>query len=106
MATQAMFRETHTGAEDVEGFVNHPRSIFGVEVGLLLREEGPNRHRVALRSKGQVDVSRIAREFGGGGHRNAAGATMEGTAEEIRRTLYGRVEEALDEELLQGRQVV
>lgn len=101
LVTQAMLRETHTGVEDVEGFANHPRSVFGVEVGLLVREEAPGRYRVALRSKGRVDVSAIAREFGGGGHRNAAGATIEGTAEEIRRTLYDRVELALDEELLQ-----
>jgi phosphoesterase RecJ-like protein len=105
LVTQAMFRETQTGVEDVDGFVNHPRSIFGVEVGLLLREEAPARYRVALRSKGRVDVSRIAREFGGGGHRNAAGATIEGTPDAIRRGIYDRVEEALDEDLLQRRQV-
>ncbi|MBI5014587.1 MAG: bifunctional oligoribonuclease/PAP phosphatase NrnA [Deltaproteobacteria bacterium] len=102
LVTQAMFRETHTGVEDVDGFVNHPRSILGVEVGILLREEGPARYRVALRSKGRVDVSRIAREFGGGGHRNAAGATIDGTPEAIRRLVYARVEEACDEELLRG----
>lgn len=96
--THAMFHETNTGAEDVEGFVNHPRSVSGVEVGLLLREEGPDRHRVALRSKGTVDVSLIAREFGGGGHRNAAGATISGTAIEIRNMLFHRVERALDGE--------
>ncbi|MBE0617145.1 MAG: bifunctional oligoribonuclease/PAP phosphatase NrnA, partial [Proteobacteria bacterium] len=37
----AMLRETHTGVEDVEGLVNYPRSICGVEVGLLFREEAP-----------------------------------------------------------------
>lgn len=63
--SQALFRETHTGPEDVDGFVNFPRSICGVEVGLLLREQAPNLYRVAFRSKGRVDVSRIAREFGG-----------------------------------------
>lgn len=105
LVTQAMLRETHTGVEDVEGFANHPRSIFGVEVGLLLREETPGRYRVALRSKGRVDVSRIAREFGGGGHRNAAGATIEGAAEELRRRLYDRVEQALDDELFERSQV-
>jgi len=105
VVSQAMFRETHTGVEDVEGFVNYPRSICGVEVGVLFREETADRYRIALRSKGRVDVSRIAREFGGGGHRNAAGATAEGGLEELRRLIYDRVEEALDEQLLQRRQV-
>jgi bifunctional oligoribonuclease and PAP phosphatase NrnA len=102
---QSMLRDTHTTVDDVEGFVNHARGICGVEVGFLLREEAENRYRAALRSKGRVDVSRIAGEFGGGGHRNAAGATIEGSAEEIKRRIYEMVEEALDEALLQQRQV-
>ncbi|GAB4260690.1 MAG: bifunctional oligoribonuclease/PAP phosphatase NrnA [Deferrisomatales bacterium] len=105
VVTQAMLRHTHTGVEDVEGIVNYPRSICGVEVGFLLREEAASRYRVAFRSKGKVDVSKIAREFGGGGHHNAAGATVEGSAEEIKRTVFERVEEALDEYLFRRRQV-
>ncbi|MEW6487092.1 MAG: bifunctional oligoribonuclease/PAP phosphatase NrnA [Thermodesulfobacteriota bacterium] len=100
VATRSMMRETHTGVEDVEGFVNYPRSICGVEVGLLFREEAPGRYRLALRSKGRVDVSVIARELGGGGHRNASGATVEGSLDELKRRLFERIEQALDEELL------
>jgi len=102
--TRSMLRSTHTGIEDVEGFANYARSICGVEVGLLLREEEPGRFRVALRSKGRVDVAAIAGRFGGGGHRNAAGATIEGDPGEIKRQIFGKIEEALDEELLQRRQ--
>ncbi len=105
VVTQTMFRETHTGVEDVEGFVNYPRSICGVEVGLLFREEASDRYRIALRSKGRVDVSSIARELGGGGHRNAAGATTQGSLEELKRLVFERVETALDEQLLSQRQV-
>jgi phosphoesterase RecJ-like protein len=105
VVTQTMLRQTHTGVEDVEGFVNHPRSICGVEVGILLKEEVAGRFRVAFRSKGRVDVSRIAAVFGGGGHVNAAGATIVGNAEEIKERVFAMVEEALDEDLLQGRQV-
>ncbi len=104
VVTREMFRQTHTGVEDVEGFANYARSVCGVEVGVLLREEGPGRYRLALRSKGRVDVARIARELGGGGHRNAAGATVEGDLREWKRRIYARVEEALDEEMLQRRQ--
>ncbi len=103
VVTREMLRATHTGVEDVDGFVNYPRSICGVEVGLLLREEADGRYRVALRSKGRVDVSEIARELGGGGHRNAAGATVDGTPAQIRRRLFDRVETALDEQRLNQR---
>ena len=105
VVTRDMFSRTHTGAEDVEGFVNFARSICSVEVGLLLREEAPGRYRVALRAKGRVDVSAIARRFGGGGHRNAAGATIDGEPEQIKRELFALVEDALDQELLGERRV-
>lgn len=104
VVSREMLRRTHTGVEDVEGFANYPRSVCGVEVGVLLREEGPDRYRLALRSKGRVDVARIARELGGGGHRNAAGATVEGRLGELKRRIYARVEDALDDEMLQRRQ--
>ncbi|HSH68985.1 MAG TPA: bifunctional oligoribonuclease/PAP phosphatase NrnA [Deferrisomatales bacterium] len=100
LVTREMFHRTHTGVEGVEGFVNHTRSLCGVEVGLLLREEAPGRYRVALRSKGRVDVSAIARIYGGGGHHNAAGATLDGAPDTLRRELFAHVEEALDRELL------
>ncbi|GAB4248610.1 DHH family phosphoesterase [Deferrisoma sp.] len=102
--TREMFRATHTGVEDVEGFVNYPRSVYGVEVGFLLREEADGRYRVAFRSKGRIDVAEIASEFGGGGHRNAAGATIEGTAAEIRQQIFDRVEAAWDDLLLRRRE--
>ena len=105
VVTREMLRATHTGVEDVEGFVNYPRSICGVDVGFLIREEAPGRYRVALRSKGKVDVAAIARELGGGGHRNAAGATVEGDLGEIRQRIFERVEAAFDEQFLARRQV-
>lgn len=102
--TRQMLRNTHTGIEDVEGFVNYARSIFGVEVGFLLREEEPGSFRVTFRSKGSADVAKIAGHFGGGGHRNAAGATIQGDPQEIKRQVFEKIEEALDEDLLQRRQ--
>ena len=64
-------------AEDV---VTYPRSIGGVKVAVLLREEAPGRVKVSLRGKGEVPVNRIAGRFGGGGHENAAGCTVPGLA--------------------------
>jgi phosphoesterase RecJ-like protein len=50
---------------------------------------------VSFRSKGRVDVSAVALAFGGGGHRNAAGCTMQGTFAEVKRKVFGALEAAL-----------
>lgn len=64
-------------ADDMEGIVDYARRLRGVEVAILLRELGDGRTKVSLRSNGDVNVARIAREFGGGGHDKAAGALVE-----------------------------
>jgi phosphoesterase RecJ-like protein len=79
----------------LEGFVNHPRAVEGAEVGVAFREEAPGRWRASLRSKGRVDVSGVARAFGGGGHRNAAGCTVEGDLAEAKRRLFAALGEAM-----------
>jgi phosphoesterase RecJ-like protein len=79
-------------AEHTDGFINYPRSICGVEVALFFRETGSRQFKIGFRSKGRVNVGQIARELGGGGHHNAAGATLEGSLEEIQRTVFSRLE--------------
>lgn len=96
--TPAMFVETGTNGGDTDGFVNYPRSIAGVEVALILKELEPRLFRVGLRSRGKVDVSAIARKYGGGGHRAASGATMEGSVQEIRDRIVADVSAALGAE--------
>ncbi|MDR0375516.1 MAG: bifunctional oligoribonuclease/PAP phosphatase NrnA [Treponema sp.] len=59
------------------------QSVSGVEVVMFIRQETPTRCSVGLRSMDKIDVSTIAASFGGGGHKNAAGVTMEGTIETI-----------------------
>jgi len=53
--------------------------------------------KVSLRGKGDVDVQRIAAQFGGGGHRNAAGCTMPGPVAEAMRAVLAAAREALAE---------
>jgi phosphoesterase RecJ-like protein len=64
--------------EDCEGIVNYAISIAGVEVAVFLRELPDGRVRLSMRSKGTVDVARVAEQFGGGGHANASGCTLPG----------------------------
>jgi len=79
--TNAMFEETGTQAEDVDGIINYARRIEDVKVAALIQEQkngGTNSDKsgnfhVSLRSDGSVDVAAIAGTFGGGGHSNAAG---------------------------------
>ncbi len=61
-----------------EGIINYTRMIKGVEVGLLFREIKPGLIKIGFRSKQGVDVALIAKELGGGGHKQAAGASQEG----------------------------
>jgi len=81
--------------DHLEGFINYPRSIAGVEVAVAFREEGDGEYRVSFRSKGKVDVSAVATSFGGGGHRNAAGCTVRGDLAEVKRQVFGSLEAAL-----------
>jgi bifunctional oligoribonuclease and PAP phosphatase NrnA len=71
-------------SEDLEGIVEHPRSLSGTRLALFFRDLGYGKVKVSFRSTGDVDVNRFARQFGGGGHARAAGALVPGTMDEVR----------------------
>jgi phosphoesterase RecJ-like protein len=64
--------------EDCEGLVNYALSIQDVEVAVFFRELPDGRFRVSLRSKGQLNVAKVAEQFGGGGHACASGCSLDG----------------------------
>ena len=68
--------------EETEGVVGHLRNIKDVEVALLLKEREDGKIKGSLRSKKLLDVSKIAENFGGGGHKRAAGFEFSGTMAE------------------------
>jgi len=74
----AMLEESGAEPQDVEGFVNYPRSLRSVEVAAFIKETKDGTVSVSLRAKGKVDVAVIAAAFNGGGHRNAAGFRFSG----------------------------
>ena len=81
-----------------DGIVDQLRVIEGAEVVFLLYETGnPDEYKVSLRTNSEVDVSRIAQSFGGGGHVKAAGCTMTGKPEEIAEKISGKIKEQWDE---------
>jgi len=93
--TDDMYEATGATSEDTDNFANMARSIEGIEVGIFLRQVGPDAFKASMRSKGRVNVAAIAERFGGGGHHNAAGGVIEGSLEHARATILKAVEDAL-----------
>ncbi|MDD5563603.1 MAG: bifunctional oligoribonuclease/PAP phosphatase NrnA [Thermoanaerobaculaceae bacterium] len=88
---RAMLARAGARPEDTENLVNIPRAIDGVRVAVFLKALADGAVRVSLRSRGDVDVQSVARTFGGGGHRNAAGCTLKGGLADARRALLAAV---------------
>jgi phosphoesterase RecJ-like protein len=89
--TQHMLRKVNARKEYSDGFVDYLKEIKGVEVAIFVREIGEGRHKVSMRSRGNIDVARILSRFGGGGHTNAAGCVMEGDLEDVKERILEAV---------------
>lgn len=93
--TQQMMEEAGATADMAEGFIAYARGIAGVEVAVLFREQEPKRYKVSLRSKKSVNVAELAAQFSGGGHKHAAGCTLELQLPEVRSKILSAIESAL-----------
>jgi phosphoesterase RecJ-like protein len=71
-------------AEDLDGIVEHARSIAGTRMALFFRDLGHGKVKISFRSVGGTDVNAFARKFGGGGHAKASGAMLPGTLDQVR----------------------
>ncbi len=83
-------------ADDLDGIVEYPRSIAGVRLALLFRQIANGRVKVSFRSLGDVDVAELAQRFGGGGHKKAAGASLEGSMAEVQEQVLAAAREYLN----------
>ena len=81
---QKLARECASTYEDTEGIVNQPLTVKEIEAVAFFKEAGPDDWRISMRSKGQVDVNAIAKEFAGGGHKNASGCSAKGRLEDLK----------------------
>jgi len=91
LITHQMIVECGAHGEDLVGIIDHLRTVETAEVAIMFREEERGKYKVNFRSKGAVNVSKIAKAFGGGGHVQASGCVIEGEGEEIVKKVLDRV---------------
>lgn len=98
VVTQETLKENKSTVKSTDGIVDQLRVVSGVECAILLYETGnPSEYKASLRTNTDLDVSRIAAAFGGGGHVKAAGCTVTGTVEEIIAGLLREIQAQWDE---------
>lgn len=83
-ATKKMFADAGADASDTENFVSFPRVARDLAASVFIREVSENNYKLSLRSKGDLNVARVAEKFGGGGHKNAAGCVIKNSLEDIK----------------------
>lgn len=92
VVTKRLIAETGAKEEDVENLSSFLRSIEGVEIAVLLREQDEGRWKISVRTSPVADASRICAALGGGGHKRAAGCTFTGTLEEASEAIIRSIE--------------
>jgi phosphoesterase RecJ-like protein len=85
--TMAACARAGVGMQAADEVIEYPRNLAGVRIAIAFKERSADEVRVSLRSHGAVDVAALAAQFGGGGHRNAAGCTVRGGIAEVRATV-------------------
>jgi phosphoesterase RecJ-like protein len=93
---QKVAREAGGTYDDTEGLINEPLTVKEIQAVVFFKQIQGDEYRVSMRSKGEVDIGAVARELGGGGHKNAAGCTVTGTIEAIQETLVRKMEDAVE----------
>ncbi|HEX4950354.1 MAG TPA: bifunctional oligoribonuclease/PAP phosphatase NrnA [Blastocatellia bacterium] len=93
--THDAMQESGATEEDTDGIITYPLTIGDVEAAAFFRELANSTYRVSLRSKNRVNVAQVAEQFGGGGHKNAAGFTLTANFEELCRDVLARLKDAV-----------
>ncbi|SHF23650.1 DHH family phosphoesterase [Desulforamulus putei] len=91
--SREQIKSVGAGDQHIEGLINYPRKIKGVELAIVFRELDEQRVKVSFRSKYRVDVNLLAKKFGGGGHVRASGCTIEGRLEQVKELVLKEAKE-------------
>lgn len=95
-ATIDMMKESGAVDSDMEGVSSLPRQIEGVMAGITLREKNNGKFKVSVRTTDELNASAICANFGGGGHKAAAGCMITGTLNEAIEQIIEVVRQALE----------
>jgi phosphoesterase RecJ-like protein len=82
--------------EDTEGLINLPLTVKEIQAVVFFKQLEGEDYRVSMRSKGDIDIGAVAKEFGGGGHKNAAGCTVSGGIDMLQKTFVEKIERAIE----------
>lgn len=93
---RVMTQATGGTYEDADGLVNIPLTVKDIVAVVFFKQADGDQYRVSLRSKGDIDIGSVAKQFGGGGHKNASGCTVRGDIDELRERFVEKVQRALD----------
>jgi phosphoesterase RecJ-like protein len=91
-----MAREAGGTYEDTEGLINLPLTVKEIQAVVFFKQTENDEYRVSMRSKGDIDIGAVAKEFGGGGHKNAAGCTVSGAIDALQKTFVEKLVRAID----------
>ena len=92
--TLKLLQDTGATHEDSDGLINIPLTVNDIQAVAFFKEIAPDNFRISLRSKGDIDVNRVAGAFGGGGHKNAAGCSLIGPYADVRRKVVAELNRA------------
>ncbi len=84
--------------DDTEGLINLPLTVKEIEAVVFFKQIEGDEYRVSMRSKGDTDIGAVAKEFGGGGHKNAAGCTVKGGIDALQKLFVEKIEQAILQE--------
>jgi phosphoesterase RecJ-like protein len=82
--------------EDTEGLINLPLTVKEIQAVVFFKQIEGDEYRVSMRSKGDIDIGSVAKGFGGGGHKNAAGCTVKGGIDALQKLFVEHIEQAID----------
>jgi phosphoesterase RecJ-like protein len=91
-----MAREAGGTYDDTEGLINLPLTVKEIQAVVFFKQIEGDQYRVSMRSKGDIDIGAVAKQFGGGGHKNAAGCSVSGAIDSLQKLFLEKIEKAIE----------
>jgi phosphoesterase RecJ-like protein len=88
---EEMTRAAGGSYDDTDGLINEPLTVKEIQAVIFFKHIEGSEYRVSMRSKGAVDIGAVAKTFGGGGHKNAAGCTAIGSIDALKKLFVEKV---------------